>query len=223
MPANLAALTALVDDIARRAVGGDPKGVRRAVADLGHGQEARLRAGEAPDGSLRSLLLGIAADPDTPPATARLAERTADALAAQSLVPPSALPTADPATQGAYLQVPLPGGQSAEVRVMPDQDGGGPGGEGGRGTRIAFLLTMSSLGQMVVEATVGPHGTDAVVRSASEPVREFLAGRTGELADALSRAAGDERPARVGVDRMPAGGGNRMLPGPPASGLDISA
>lgn len=222
LPANLAALTALVEDIARRAVGGDGRGVRRAVADLGHGQESRLRAGEAPEQTLRSLLLGIAADPETPQATARLAERTADALAAQSLVPPTTTPAADPSAQGAYLQIPLPGGQSAEVRVMPDQEGGGHGGEGGRGTRIAFLLTMSSLGQMVVEATVGPNGTDAVVRSASEPVREYLAGRTAELADALSRAGG-ERPARVGVDRMPAGEGNRMLPGPPPSGLDISA
>lgn len=223
VPASLGAFTALVEDIARRAAGGDPKGLRRAIADLGHGQEARLRAGEAPDASLRSLLLGIASDPETPQPAARLAERTADALAAQALAPSAAAPATDPSAQGAYLQVPLPGGQTAEVRVMPDHEGGGPGGEGGRSTRIAFLLTMSSLGQMVVEATVGAHGTDAVVRSSNETVREFLKGRTADLADALERAGGGERPVRVGVDRMAPGAQRRVLPGPPASGLDLSA
>jgi hypothetical protein len=209
--------------LSARAAAGDAEDLRSAVRGLGTGLEARLSRGETPDGpTLRGLLLEVAGDPATSPHHARLAERTADALAAQALAPPALSPQADPTAQGAYLQIPLPGGQSAEVRVMPDGGDGGPAG-GERGTRVAFLLTMSSLGPVVVEAAVGPAGTDAVVRAASPEVRGFLEGRTGELAEALERAAPGARAAHVSVERLGGGAPRGLLPGPPPTGLDLTA
>ncbi|MFN8109589.1 MAG: hypothetical protein U0Y82_07050 [Thermoleophilia bacterium] len=216
------ALADAVDRVAHRAVDGTPDGVRRAVADLGHGMERRLHAGEPVEHNVRSLLLAVAQDPATPAHAARLAERTADALAAQALAP-GAAQAGPPTPPGAYLQVPLPGGQNAEVQVLPDAEKrDGASGEP-RTTRVAFLLNLSSLGQLVVDATVGPGGTDATVRAASEPARAFLAGRAEQLAGALSASAPGGVAARVAVERSTAGEPARLLPAPPATGLDRSA
>jgi hypothetical protein len=87
---------------------------------------------------------------------------------------------------------------------------------------VAFLLTMSALGPLVVEAAVGPGGTDALVRAGSAEVRAFLAGRTEELAEALERATPGDRGSHVAVEAL-AGAPRGLLPGPPAGGLDVSA
>lgn len=219
-----AALGDLVRQVAADAVSGDAERVQQAVARLGHGTEAHLRAGTAPPAeTVRSALLQLAADPAAPHHLAQAADRAADATAAQALAAPALAPQLDPAQQGAYLQVPLPGGQTAEVRVMPDEGrDGGAGGSGTGSTRVAFLLHMSALGPVMVEATVGPTGVDAVVKAQSPTVRTFLEGQAPELAEGLARARPEGTRTRVSVDRLTPPP-QRLLPGPPAAGLDVAA
>jgi|GEM_PF-6018812 len=219
--APAAALAALVAGIAADAVSGDGEAVRRARVRLGVTAPPGPAAGPA---TLHDLLLRLATDPATPAAQARGAERAAEALAAQPAVPPALLPAADPTQAGAYMQIPLPGGRTAEVRVLPD--GGGEGGEGGRGgrpTRVAFLLHMDALGPLTVEAVVGEAAVDALVRSPAPGVRAFLAGRAPELADALAGLRPDGPRPRVGVEPLGESAPPRLAPAPPATGLDLSA
>lgn len=229
--AGLAALaTALAETAAGIGAGatdGRGEALRRALEDLGVGTEHRLHArGEASGPTpLRSLLLQLAGHPDADAALARAAGAIADAVGAQALAgaslpgPAGATAPGDPAAQaGAYLQLPLPGGGTAEVRVTPD--GGGGDGEGGRRPRrLAFLLHLSALGPVLIEATAGPGGVEATVRACAEPARAFPRDRAGELAEAL-RAGG---PARVAVERMGGPVPERLLAPPPPSGLDLSA
>jgi hypothetical protein len=61
-----------------------------------------------------------------------------------------------------------------------------------------------------------------VVRAQSPAVRTFLEAQAAELAAGLARVRPDGAPPRVGVDRLvppPA----RLVPAPPAAGLDVSA
>ena len=102
--------------------------------------------------------------------------------------------------------------------MAPDGGHDGPGGE--RPRRLAFLLHLSALGPVMVEATAGPGGVDATVRAADETARRFLDGRAGELAQALERGAAR---ASVSVERLGGPPPARLLPPPPSSGLDVSA
>lgn len=218
-PATLLALSDLVDTVAERAVRGDAHHLREAIRDLGHGLEQRLLARDQVDQTVRSLLLAVGRDPEVPAATARLADRTADAVAAQQLAPA----TVDPSANTAYLQIPLPGGQSAEIHVTRDGGDGHEDADRVSGTRIAFLLTMSSLGPLMVDATVADDGVEAVVRAHNAEVDAFLTERAGELADALGNALGIEGGARVQVRSGGAPAPSRLLAGPPSTGLDVQA
>jgi hypothetical protein len=187
-----------------------------------------MRAGEVPDRApLRALLLALADHPGVDPAVARAAAGVADGIAAQALagtslpLPPATAQVAaqDPSAQnGAYLQIPLPGGGTAEVRVAPD--GGGDGRDGDRPRTVAFLLHLSALGPVMIEATAGPTGVDATVRASGETARAFLGERAGELAESLRRAS---RSASVSVERMAGPPPERLLEPPPSPGLDLSA
>ena len=68
------------------------------------------------DAATSLVLVALAAAEDASPQVATAALRTADALAAQNLAPPALTAQTDPSNMGAYLQIPLPGGQTAEVR-----------------------------------------------------------------------------------------------------------
>jgi hypothetical protein len=204
--------------------------LRRALADLGVGLEHRLRLGDAPDRApLRALLHALADHPAVDAPLARAAAGAADGITAQALagatlpVPAAsahAAANADPSSQnGAYLQIPLPGGGTAEVRVQPD--GGGEGREGSdRPRKVAFLLHLSALGPVMIEATAGPAGVDATVRTTGEGARAFLGERAAELTASLGRTS---RSASVSVERMSGPPPERLLDPPPSSGLDISA
>jgi hypothetical protein len=226
------ALATLAGDVADGATEGTGQALRRALADLGVNLEHRLHAGETPDRApLRALLHAVADHPAVDVSLARAASGAADGIAAQTLAG-ATLPAAsasaqgaqaaaaDPSAQnGAYLQLPLPGGGTAEVRVHPD--GGGDGREGGdRPRKVAFLLHLSALGPVMIEATAGPAGVDATVRTTGEAARAFLGERAGELTDSLRRTS---RTASVSVERLSGPPPERLLEPPPASGLDISA
>jgi hypothetical protein len=223
---TVAQLSRLADALAEGAASGDPVSVRAAVAGLGHGIEAGLAHGRGVDDeTLRGHLQRLATQAGPETTVARAADRLAEAVVAQALVGPT-LPGSDPAatgspSQGAYLQLPLPGGQSAEVRVNPDAGGQGRDGEK-RGRRIAFLLHLSALGPVLIEANHGPTGTEAIVRVSSAPARAYLAGRTQELADALRRSS-DTQGVRVAVERFQGPPPERLVPPPPASGLELRA
>ncbi|HET6689636.1 MAG TPA: hypothetical protein VFG74_02125 [Miltoncostaeaceae bacterium] len=216
--------------MAADATSGTGEALRRALSDLGVNLEHRLHAGEAPERApLRALLHALADHPAVDAAVARVAAGAADGIAAQALAgaslppPPGAAQAqaaADPSAQtGAYLQLPLPGGGTAEVRVHPD--GGGDGrGDGDRPRTVAFLLHLSALGPVMIEATAGAAGVDATVRTTGDAARAFLGERAGELTEALGRASGG---ARVSVERMAGPPPERLLEPPPASGLDVSA
>jgi hypothetical protein len=223
------ALGALTGDVGAGATEGTGQALRRALQDLGVDLEHRLHSGEVPGRApLRALLHALAEHPGVDAAVARAAAGAADGIAAQALAaaslppPPGAAQqaAADPSAQnGAYLQLPLPGGGTAEVRVHPD--GGGDTRDGGeRPRKVAFLLHLSALGPVMIEATAGPAGVDATVRAAGDAARAFLGERAGELSDALRRAS---RSASVSVERMSGPPPERLLEPPPASGLDVSA
>ncbi len=224
LPAVVAALADLAEAVARDATGGDAAALRRAVADLGAGLEARLAAGDPPDAPpLRALLHAIAAHPAADAALARAASGLADGLAAQGLagatIPPPGAAAPDPASQGAYLQLPLPGGGTAELRVAPDGgEGGGAGGD--RPRRLAFLLHLSALGPVMIDATASRGAVDATIAVGSDDARAFLAPLAGELAGALRRTV---PAASVSVERRTGPAPERLLAPPPASGLDLSA
>jgi hypothetical protein len=228
------ALTQLARSIESGAVDGRGQALRQALADLGAGLEARLAGGAAPEHApLRALLLALADHPAADASLGRAAAGLSDAIAAQSLAGPALAATVaanagaaangqqpDPSTQnGAYLQLPLPGGGTAEVRVQPDA--GRDEGEGGsRPRRLAFLLHLSALGPVMIDATAGPAGVDATIRVGSDDVRAFLDAQAADLAAALKRSA---PAASVRVERMATPAPERLLAPPPSSGLDIHA
>ena len=158
--ALVAELTRAVRQVEAGAVDGRADALQRAISHLGVGLERGLARGVAPhEAPVRSLLLALAAHPAADPALARAAGGVADAVGAQPLagstLPPPA--GADPSSvNGAYLQIPLPGGGTAEVRVSPDA--GGDAERGDRPRRLAFLLHLSALGPVMVEATAGARG-----------------------------------------------------------------
>ncbi|MCU0308255.1 MAG: hypothetical protein MUE51_10925 [Thermoleophilia bacterium] len=213
------ALARLVAHAAADAASGDPARLARALQSLGHGMEARLARGEAPaEPPARAILIALAAHPDADPAVARGAERLADALAAQPLAGPPPAPGAPAAAGGAYLQLPLPGGQTAEVRVDADAD---EGGGDGRPRRLAFLLHLSALGPVLVQATAGPAGVEATVRVQAPEARAFCAGRAGDLAEGLEHAAAR---ARVRVEPLRGTPPAHLVDPPPHPGaVDQSA
>lgn len=220
-----AALGGLVDRIARDAVSGDVAALRAAIADLGAGLEARLARGDVPrDAPVRALLSALASHPATEPALARAAAGLADAVAAQPLAVTAGGPTpaGPPAPGGAYLQLPLPGGGTVEVRVDPDAAGDEDGGGAHAARRVAFLLDLSALGSVMVMATATGDAdpVDARVRAADEGVRSFLAHDISELAAALGT---DGRPARVRVEALARATPERLIAPPPATGLDRRA
>lgn len=218
----VAALADRIDGVAAGAVQGHPDALRQAIARLGTGLEHDLVRGRVPDEPpARALLLALAGHPAAEPALARAAAALADAVGAQPLagaaVPVAAGP--DPAASGAaYLQLPLPGGGTAEIRVAPEEGRDGDGA--GRPRRLAFLLHLSALGPVMVEAAAGPGGVNATVRAADEAARRFLDRWAPELADALGRTAPR---ARVSVERLGGPPPERLLAPPPSSGLDVSA
>ena len=223
LAALAAALAQSVEGVADGAAAGHPELLRRALAELGAGLEVRLAAGSAPEAApVRSLLLALASHAAADPSLARAASSLADGLAAQGLAGaalPAQAPAGDSSSQGAYLQVPLPGGATAEVRVSPD--GGGTDAEGReRPRRLAFLLHLSALGPVMIEATAGPGGVEATVRVTAEEARRFLSGQVAELSEALGRTSGG---ARVSVERLAGPAPERLLPPPPSSGLDVQA
>lgn len=223
----VARLTRLADAIADGAASGDPESFRAALRRLGHGLEAELARGQVPDeDTLRTRLHELASRPGPEAVLARAAERLSDSIAAQAFAGPT-LPGSEQAqqgtsSQGVYLQVPLPGGQSAEVRINPDAHGEGPDGED-RPRRIAFLLHLSALGPVLIEATHGPTGTEAIVRLASADARAYVAQRARELAESLRRASESAGGVRVTVERFSGPPPTRLLPPPPATGLDFQA
>jgi hypothetical protein len=220
-PALLDAIRVLTARIAGLAVDADPVALRKAIAEMGHGLERKLATGaqHTEEPSLRTLLVALAAAEDASPQVATAALRTADALAAQNLAPPALTAQTDPSNMGAYLQIPLPGGQTAEVRINPD--GHGEGGDGKKGPRkLAFLLHMTSLGPLMIEATVGPRGVDATVKAQSTDARTFLKTQMGELEEALERA--HPGAVRVGLERLREAA-PRLVPPPPSSALDLQA
>ncbi|MGE3141089.1 MAG: hypothetical protein AB7O53_16685, partial [Thermoleophilia bacterium] len=224
LPAVVAALADLAEAVGRDATGGDATALRRAVAELGAGLEARLAAGDAPDAPpLRALLHAVGAHPAADAALARAAAGLADGLAAQGLagatIPPPGAAAPDPSSPGAYLQLPLPGGGTAELRVAPDGgEGGGVGGD--RPRRLAFLLHLSALGPVMIDATASRGAVDATIAVGTDDARAFLAPLAGELAGALRRAV---PAASVSVERRTGPAPERLLAPPPASGLDLSA
>lgn len=224
LPELAAALSRAAESVEEAATSGQADRLRHALAQLGTGLEHRLAAGSAPETApVRALLLALAAHPAADASLARAASGLADALAAQGLagqaLPAPAGDAPAGTGNGAYLQVPLPGGGTAEVRVAPD--GGGTDAQGrGRPRRLAFLLHLSALGPVMIEATAGPGGVDATVRASGEPARRFLEGRVAELADSLRHTAGG---ARVSVDRPAGPAPERLLAPPPSSGLDARA
>lgn len=225
---NLVAhLTRLADSIATGAASGDPESFRAALRRLGHGLEADLARGQVPDeDTLRTRLHELASRSGPEAVLARAAERLSDSIAAQSFAGPT-LPGSEQtqqgtSNQGVYLQVPLPGGQSAEVRINPDAHGEGPDGEE-RPRRIAFLLHLSALGPVLIEATHGPTGTEAVVRLTSSDARVYVAQRAHELAESLRRTSESPEGVRVTVERFSSPPPTRLLPPPPATGLDFQA
>lgn len=224
-PALAELVRQLVATVSARAVSGDGAHVARAAAELGHGLEARLaRDPSSVDGlPLRAALMALANDPDTAPALARQATGLADAIAAQALAGVLPRPGDDPgAGQGAYLQLPLPGGDTVEVHVNPDADQSTDGAGGPR--RLAFLLHLSALGPIMVEAVIrtGAGGAEAVIRAQSSEASGFLATRTGELARGL-REAGLADDARVRVEPTPRPVPERLVDPPPSTGLDLTA
>lgn len=224
LPALVAALGDLAEAIGTGATMGGADHLRRAIAELGTGLEARLAAGDPPDAPpLRALLHALAGHPAADAALARAAAGLADGLAAQGLagatIPPPGAVAPDPASPGAYLQLPLPGGGTAEVRVAPD-GGDGPGGDGERPRRLAFLLHLSALGPVMIDATAGRGAVDATIRVGSDEARAFLATQAGELVEALRRAG---PAATVSVERATGPAPERLLAPPPSPGLDLSA
>jgi hypothetical protein len=223
----VATLSRLAEIVSNGATSGDPAALRSALAALGHGIEAELAAGGVPDKeTVRAQLHRLVSEAGPELALARTADRLADAIVAQTLAGPT-LPGSDPRAQGTpgqgvYLQLPLPGGQSAEVRVNPDGQGEGQDGEA-RARRIAVLLHLSALGPVLIEALHGPTGTEAIVRVSSAPARAYLAERSRELADALTRDRSSARSVRVAVERFSGPPPARLLPPPPSSGLDSLA
>ena len=134
--------------------------------------------------------------------------------------PPTGGTSADTSGQnGAYLQLPLPGGGTAEVRISPDAGRDGEGDDR-RPRRLAFLLHMSALGPVMIDASAGAAGVDATIRVGSDEVRRFLDGQAQELATALRRAA---PAASVRVEQAATPPPERLLAPPPSSGLDICA
>ncbi len=216
--ALVARLTRLVHDVEAGAVEGRGDTLQRAVLQLGAGIErgaahAQASAHEAP---VRALLLALAAHPAVDPSLARAAGGVADAVGAQALAGPTLPPPAgaDPSSMnGAYMQIPLPGGGTAEVRVSPDAEGDGVSGEKPR--RLAFLLHLSALGPVMVEATAGPRGVDATVRVAGDEARRHLDGLAPELTDALRRTAPR---ASVSVERLSGPAPERLLAASPLVG-----
>lgn len=225
LPALVAALADLARGVGSDATSGRGELLRRAIADLGVGLEARLAAGDPPDAApLRALLHAVAAHPASDAAVARAAAGIADGISAQALagsavpVPGAAAP--DASQQGAYLQVPLPGGGTAEIRVPADGAGGGAD-DPGRPRRLAFLLHLPALGPVMIDATAGRDGVDATIRPTRDDARLFLAPRAAELAEALRRSV---PAASVSVERpTPGPAPERLLAPPPPSGLDLSA
>lgn len=219
------ALAGLVDRIARDVASGDVAALRAAIADLGAGLEARLARGDVPrDAPVRALLSALASHPATEPALARAAAGLADAVAAQPLAVAAGghTPTGPPAPGGAYLQLPLPGGGTVEVRVDPDAAGDEEGGGAPAPRRVAFLLDLSALGSVMVMATATGDAdpVDARVRAADDGVRSFLAHNISELAAALGT---DGSPARVRVEALARATPERLIAPPPATGLDRRA
>lgn len=217
-PAALgAALADLTDALSRAVVDGRGGELRAAIAALGAGGTARA----ADDAPVRALLVALATHPATDPGVARAAAAVADAVGAQALATPAGTQAQAqaPAHQGAYLQLPLPGGGTAEVRVDPDAGGDRDGHGAGRRT-IAFLLNLSALGPVMITASAGPDGVEAAVRTSDEGARAHLTGEAHELARAL---AVDGTPARVRVEPSARPVPERLVAPPPATGLDRRA
>ncbi len=229
------ALATLAHEIETGAVDGRGPALRHALAELGMGLEARLAGGSAPEHApLRALLLRLADHPAADAPLARAAAGLADAITAQSLAGPAlaspaagtaaatatpSAPPADTTQSGAYLQVPLPGGGTAEVRISPDAGHDGPG-DAERPRRLAFLLHLSALGPVMIDASAGAGGVDATIRVGSDDVRAFLDTQAADLAESLRRSTPT---ASVRVERMPGPAPERLLAPPPSSGLDVSA
>jgi hypothetical protein len=103
--------------------------------------------------------------------------------------------------------------------------GGADGGREGpdadrRPRRIAFLLHLSALGTVAIDALAGPDGVDASVRATGDAARGFLAARAPELVRSLAQAG---VPASVGVRAIEGAPHARLAPPPPSGGLDLSA
>jgi hypothetical protein len=203
--------------VADGAVSGDAPALRAAIADLGTGHEPRPAAAEP---SIRALLSALAGTPGSDPALARAAAGLADTLGAQPLAGQAGgtSPAATAPPGGVYVQLPLPGGGSAQVRVDPDAEGGGRGGDGVR--QVAMLLDLSALGRVLITATAGDGPVDARVRAEREGARAFLALHAGELAAALRQG---DTPARVRVEAVARPTPERLVAPPPVSGVDRHA
>lgn len=210
-------LRSAVDSVARAAVTGEAASVERAVRELGPALARQATPQDPP--SVRALLMAIAAHPAADPALARAATVAADAIGAQALAAP-AQPAAS-SDAGAYLQLPLPDGGTAEVRVLPDREDDGGGAEGERPRRVAFLLHLSALGTVMIDAASSDEGVDAVVRIGDPAAQRFAAGHAAELERDLRRAGASR--ARVAIEPLSNEADARPLPPPPASGLDLSA
>ncbi|HMM48013.1 MAG TPA: hypothetical protein PKE32_00145 [Miltoncostaeaceae bacterium] len=219
-----ASFAALLERIGDGAVRGDGEGLRAAILALG-AHTGRGTAGvERPEATLRTLLLSIAdaSAGDTP--LARSASLTAQAIGAQTPAGPAAgAPLGLPAlNEGLYLQLPLPDGGSAQVRIARrdrgDDEAGAPGG---RARDVAVLLDLSALGPVLITARTGDGPVDARVRVEREDSRAFLARQADALARALN--ATGESAACVRVEAVPQAPPRSLLAPPPTVGLDRRA
>ncbi|MEQ8835150.1 MAG: hypothetical protein RIB67_12000 [Miltoncostaeaceae bacterium] len=225
------ALARAVAGVAEAAVSGDAAALREAAQRLGAAHAAPAAApdaGETPPATVRALLAALADHPAAEPALARAALAAGETIGAQSIAAPSTPAPHQSATGGAYLQIPLPGGGTAEIRVAPD-DGGGQGGgdeEGdarGSGPRtVAMLLHLSALGPVTVTASAGAEAVDARVRVENEVARAFLERHAAELAAAIGPGDGGA-PARVRVDAAERPTHGRLLAPTPHDGVDRRA
>lgn len=210
LQAQIRSLAATITSITGGATLGSGSDLAETIRLLGRGIEARLAAGDATAiTSLRSGLLAIAGNDGASAAVRQMAGDLAAQVSAQAL--------AGVIGDGQYLQLPLPGGASAEILLPdPDDDSGRPGGDGGA-TTARILLDLPALGRVEIDAIVAADATLARVRAQDDGGRIALAEALPELRQALS-GRGD-----VHVQIEPGEAATSLLPAPPPLGLELEA
>jgi len=210
LQAQARALAATIASLTGGATLGPDADLAAMARMLGRGVEARLVAGDASDvTSLRSNLLALAGSDSASMAVRQMAGDIAAQISAQAL--------AGVIGDGQYLQLPLPGGASAEILLPDPDDGDGRGGGARSATTARILLDLPTLGRVEVDAIVATDATMARVRARDDGGRLALADALPELRQALA-GRGD-----VHVQIEPAEPATSLLPPPPPLGLEMEA